>query len=80
MTSHDEGGIVQRAVPRTLPMRFHTDVHGAPPGHPEISQRMRPTPGVSRSEVHLLQSPCSPVFTQITRIKINLHAMVTSVY
>jgi hypothetical protein len=26
MTSHDEGGIVQRAVPRTLPMRFHTDV------------------------------------------------------
>jgi hypothetical protein len=66
--------------PKPLSSQLVRFIHGAPPGHPEISQRMRPTPGVSRSEVHLLQSPCSPVFTQITRIKINLHAMVTSVY
>ncbi len=54
--------------PKPLSSQLVRFIHGAPPGHPEISQRMRPTPGVSRSEVHLLQSPCSPVFTQTTSI------------
>ncbi len=60
--------LLKSLQPKPLSSQLVRFIHGAPPGHPEISQRMRPTPGVSRSEVHLLQSPCSPVFTQTTSI------------
>jgi hypothetical protein len=54
---------VQTIVPGSHPVRFHTDAPGGPLGHPEISQRMRPIPGGSRQQVHLLQSLYSPVFS-----------------